>query len=365
MSRAARIEARLQQAWLGRGWLARTLWPLSCAFGAVAAARRQWLSSGRRRATPLPVPVIVVGNLIAGGAGKTPSVLALVALLRRHGYTPGIVSRGYGRRSTEVREVWPQDSPEDAGDEPLLLRIRAGVPVVVGRDRADAARHLLRRHPHVDALVSDDGLQHRQLHRDLQLIVFDERGAGNGWLLPAGPLREPLPDPAALDAGIRSWVVYNADRPTTPLPGTCVHRRLGAPVPLADWWRGDRSSTADWRRWSGKPLVAAAGIARPERFFAMLRAQGLQFEAFALPDHDPWLQLPWPAATADAIVSEKDAIKLRPERVGATRVWVAPLDFQFDAALEHELLEALGAIARARQLPRHHTAQEIDGHPTA
>ena len=346
----------MQRAWLGRGWLATALWPLSLAVAAVVASRH-WLQ--RRcglRSQALPVPLIVVGNLIVGGAGKTPTVLALAALLRRHGYTPGVVSRGYGRTSSVVREVAPHDDPAQTGDEPLLLRIRGRVPVVVGRRRADAARLLLRRHPEVDVVVSDDGLQHRQLHRDLELIDFDERGAGNGWLLPAGPLREPLSAAATSSGRVRRWVLYNADRETTPLAGSLIARSLGGPVELADWWRGASAPASDWRCLSGKPLIAAAGIARPERFFGMLRALGLRLTPLPLADHDRWRRMPWPATTPDAIVSEKDAVKLRPGATGATRVWVAPLDFRLDAVIERELLAALAeAAARiaARSGPQH------------
>lgn len=358
------IAARLQQAWLGRGLLARALLPLAWLFGAVLAVRRWRMRRGSMKAEPQPVPVIVVGNLIVGGAGKTPTVLALVELLQHAGYSPGIVSRGHGRHSGDgIREVSPDDSPTDCGDEPLLLRLRARVPVVVGRQRAQAVRWLLQQHPAVDVVLSDDGLQHWRLHRDLQLIVFDERGAGNGWLLPAGPLREPMPEPGSR-AHVPTWVVYNAEAPSTALPGRCLRRRLGRPVALQDWWGGERSAGADWRQWQGRPLVAAAGIGHPERFFAMLRAQGLAFEALPLPDHHPWQALPWPASTADAIVSEKDAVKLRPGSAGQTRVWVAPLDFAFDAATQGELIDALERVV-GRRRPAPSPAQEPDGHPIA
>ncbi|MEO6030377.1 MAG: tetraacyldisaccharide 4'-kinase, partial [Burkholderiaceae bacterium] len=212
-------EACLQQAWQSRGVLARSLWPLAALFGGLVAARRLAYRQAWLPQQELAVPVIVVGNLIAGGAGKTPATIAIVALLRRHGWVPGIISRGYGGRGGATPLEVRVDTPATAcGDEPLLMRRRTGLPVVVGRNRVAAGRALLRNHPEIDVIVSDDGLQHLRLARDAQVLVFDERGAGNGWMLPAGPLREPIP--AAVPA--RSVVLYNAPEATTALPGHCV-----------------------------------------------------------------------------------------------------------------------------------------------
>lgn len=311
--------------------------PLAAAFGALAALRRGLYRVGLLPTPALPVPVVVVGNLITGGAGKTPTVIAVVGLLRRHGYTPGIVSRGHGGSHAGVLEVTRGLSAAQSGDEPLLMQLRTGAPLVVGRDRVAAARELLGRHPQVDVIVSDDGLQHLALARTAQVIVFDERGAGNGWLLPAGPLRETLPN--ALPA--RSLIVYNAAAPSTPLPGTLAKRRLTGVVPLRDWWAGTAASPDALDALRGRPLVAAAGLARPERFFAMLREAGLDFEGLPLPDHHDYAVLPWAAGTADVVLTEKDAIKLDPDLINATRIWVAPLDFELDAAFEAALLALL------------------------
>ena len=285
----------------------------------------------------IDVPVVVVGNLISGGAGKTPTTLALLALLRREGWRPGVVSRGHGRTSKGIVHVEPDTPAADAGDEPLLLRLRGSVPVCVGQDRVAAARALRTRHPQVDIVVCDDGLQHLRLARDVQVLVFDERGAGNGWLLPAGPLREPLPR----EVPSRSVVLYNAARPSTPLPGHLARRTLAGVVSLADWWRGAPPRTLTLRDLAGRPLLAAAGVARPQRFFAMLREAGLTIVEHPLPDHHDFLRLDWPAGTTDVILTEKDAVKLRPERAGGFRLWVAALDFGFDADFERALLALL------------------------
>lgn len=338
--RAARHQ-RLQTAWLRRGALAWALWPLSLLFGLLVRFRRMLFRLGWLQATRQAVPVWVVGNLVVGGAGKTPTVLALCRWLQQQGRTPGIVSRGYGGQAQGVREVTPDSPADETGDEPLLLRWRSGVPVFVGRRRADAAQALLARHPEVDILVSDDGLQHLRLRRDLQLILFDARGAGNGWLLPAGPLREPMPR----QVPARSLVVYNNTAASTPLPGNQATTRLAGAVPWAAWRAGQPATLEALETLAAQserqPVWAAAGIAQPERFFGMLRQQGVRFTPVALPDHHDYATLPWPPDAADVLVTEKDAVKMRPGAFGGTRVWVVPLDLHWDEGLSQALLGAL------------------------
>lgn len=351
------FQARLESAWLGRGLLARLLWPLSLVFAVSVAARRVLHRLGIIRTAALDVPVLVVGNIIVGGAGKTPTVIACVKRLREAGYRPGIISRGYvpkGQRDAGTsadaameagapREVTAASLPHEVGDEPLLLKLRTGVPVVVGRDRVAAARLLRARHPEVDLIVSDDGLQHLALPRRASVLVFDERGTGNGWLLPAGPLREPLPTQP--DAS--RLVLYNAPKASTPLPGFLGRPRLAGAVALQNWWSGSEAPSMDALQAlvvtdprSTRRIVAAAGVARPERFFSMLQALGLAFERLALQDHHPFAPgqpLPWPADTTDVLVTEKDAVKLRPEAAGGARVWVVALDFHPEPAFDDAL----------------------------
>jgi tetraacyldisaccharide 4'-kinase len=303
----------------------------------IIALRRASYRTGLLRTHRLPVPVIVVGNLIVGGAGKTPTTMAVIEMLKQRGRTPGIISRGYGR-SQETALLVRRDMPASAaGDEPLLMHLRTAAPVAVGADRVAAARVLLGAHPEVDVLVSDDGLQHWRLARDAQVIVFDERGGGNGWVLPAGPLREPVPR----SVPPRSVVLYNATRASTPLAGHLASRRLAGLASLADWWAGRPATLAPVRELQGRTVLAAAGMARPQRYFEMLRALGLSLDTLPLPDHHPYTTLPWPATTADVIVTEKDAVKLRPDATGATRVWVATLDFEIDAAFAEQLQQWL------------------------
>lgn len=315
--------------------LARLLQPLSWLYGGLAALHR-WRSL--RQAQRAPVPVLVVGNLITGGAGKTPTVLALLPRLQALGFRPGVISRGYGRQGDGLREVTRASTAAEVGDEPLLIHLRSGVPVMVGADRVAAARALCAVHPELNLLVADDGLQHHRLARDAELWVFDERGAGNGLLLPAGPMRQALP--ATLPP--QAMVLYTAPRPSTPLPGACGQRQLGALRRLDDWWAGPpmagNSGEADgWQALRDRPVLAAAGLARPEPFFAMLEARGLRIQRMPLPDHHGFATLPWPEGTGDVVVTEKDAVKLRPGHTGGARVWVAALDFRPDAAFDAAL----------------------------
>lgn len=337
MAATSLFATRLQQAWLTRGPLAVSLLPLSWLFGAIVAVRRILYRLGWQRSERIDVPVLVVGNLIAGGAGKTPTTLALLGLLQREGWTPGVVSRGHGRASVGLVDVGLDTPASVAGDEPLLLRLRGGVPVCVGADRVAAARALRSQHPQVDIVVCDDGLQHLRLARDAQVLVFDERGAGNGWLQPAGPLREPMP----ISVPARSVVLYNAARASTALPGHLAQRGLAGVVALEQWWRGAGPAPNSIDALRGRPLLAVAGLARPQRFFAMLREQGLDIVEHPLPDHHDYAMLPWSPGSADVVLTEKDAVKIRPERSSGVRIWVAALDFGFDAAFERDLLALL------------------------
>jgi len=308
-------------------WLARALQPLSWLYRGATAMHRALHRSGLRATERAPVPLVVVGNLVAGGAGKTPTVIALVEQMRALGYTPGVVSRGYGRRDDTLRTVTRDSTPQEVGDEPLLIHLRSTAPVTVAARRIDAARALCAAHPEVNLLIADDGLQHHALARDAQVIVFDERGVGNGLLLPAGPLREPMPTRVPE----RSVVLYNAERASTPWPGLFGKRAIAGVVGLQAWWRGEPADRRGWDSLRGRRMFACAGIAMPQRFFSMLQQQGLTIEPIALPDHAAFDPLPWPADAGDVVVTEKDAVKIRPERVGSARVWVAPLDFVLDA----------------------------------
>jgi tetraacyldisaccharide 4'-kinase len=341
-SRASRLEAWLQRQWAAPRLAASlVLQPLSLLYRVLSELHRLPYVTGLRRARHAPRPVIVVGNLVAGGAGKTPTVLALVQQLQALGRRPGVISRGHGRAATGVQLVTRDSSAAEVGDEPLLIHLRSKAPVAVGRDRLAAAQALCEAQPEVDLLISDDGLQHRALARELQVLVFDDRGAGNGRLLPAGPLRERLPRRVPP----RTLVLYTHGAASTPLPGVIGRRRLAGLAPLAGWWAGEPADAQAWARLAERPVWAAAGLARPEPFFAMLEAQGLQLMRLPLPDHARFDPLPWPDDALDVVVTEKDAVKLHPARCGTTRIWVATLDFDVPTDFAHQLLQQLEAPA--------------------
>jgi tetraacyldisaccharide 4'-kinase len=331
---SGRIEAYLVREWQRRGALAWALSPLACVFGAVAALRRASFARGWRESVRVGVPVIVVGNVTVGGTGKTPTVIALVDALRRAGFTPGVVSRGYGTKLDSPRAVTAASRTQDAGDEPLVIARRTAAPVWVSPDRVAAARALIAAHRDVDVIVSDDGLQHYRLARDFELVVFDQRLGGNGFLLPAGPLREPL-------SRRRDATLVNDpfSRELPPWPDTF---RLSL-SPGDAWHLADPSLQRPLAHFAGQRVLAAAGIGVPERFFATLRSAGLTPATQALPDHYAFRDDPFRETDAEVIlITEKDAVKLRDRR--DARIWVVPVE----AALPHRLTALVVEKLRGR-----------------
>jgi tetraacyldisaccharide 4'-kinase len=322
----------LQHLWTRTGVLTVLLSPLAALFSIVTRLRRLAYRRGWLAAVSVGVPVIIVGNITAGGSGKTPLVIWLVNWLRAQGYRPGVVSRGYGGTTRGCAAVQPDSSPAVVGDEPLLIRVKTGVPVVVGRDRVAAARTLLARHPGVDVIVADDGLQHYRLQRDIELAVIDAAsGLGNGWPLPAGPLREPRSRLASVDAVIQ--VVRGAAQPRT--------------YPPVATWRADYRAGLAWRLRAPqdkRPLadlpphewIAATGIGRPQGFFDMLAAQGIRFRPLAFADHHAFQPQDLPADAA-VLMTEKDAVKCL--AFAGTDWWAVELD----VAPETGFIDWLGA----------------------
>lgn len=304
-----RIERHLTQAWLLRGPTAWLLLPLAWFYAALGRVHRlayrvRWLHSRQVNAK-----VVVVGNVIVGGAGKTPTVMAVANEFRRVGHTVGIVSRGYGRTVRAVLEVHTDSAAGDVGDEPLLLRRSLDLPVFVGQDRVAAAQALLEHYPATTVVVCDDGLQHLRLYRDLEIYVFDNRGTGNGWPLPAGPLRSPWPVAWVHQVGQsqeRALVVHTGSRPA--FAGHVGTRRL---QPYGEDRAGTRYALRDLAH-STRPCIALAGIAQPQAFFDLLTQAGIQpRQCIALPDHFDFSD--WqPSWTDECVVlcTEKDAVKL-------------------------------------------------------
>jgi tetraacyldisaccharide 4'-kinase len=329
----------LDRHWQHRTALSYALYPLSLVFRVISALRRGAYASGILRSYRMPVPVVIVGNITVGGTGKTPLVLWLAAFLQRHGMHPGIVSRGYGGGADRPLEVTAHIDTSIAGDEPVLLAARSGCPVWIGRDRVAAARALLAAHPECDVIVADDGLQHYRLARDVEIAVVDgARGLGNGYTLPAGPLREPRARLASVDAVvINSSAANSAER-----PNSYVMRLEGGRLRnLADPQRF--ALPADF---TGKRVVAIAGIGHPPRFFAHLEALGMTFEARPFADHHAFQASDLAFPGADAIVmTEKDAVKCA--AFASTLHWVLPVDAAPDPQLGTLVLRKL-QTARAK-----------------
>ncbi len=335
--RGPRVEALLMRAWRRRGGLAIALLPLAAVYGVLTALRRALYALRILRQVTLPVPVIVVGNIFVGGTGKTPFTIWLVESLRERGFHPGVISRGYGRESEQIADVKANSTADEVGDEPLLIAQRSGAPVVVGRDRVWAARRLLALHPTVDVIVADDGLQHYALGRQIEIQLSDARGVGNGWLLPAGPLREPASRRADFHVlnGVEQGVeAAGAHRYTMHLQGAQAEQLVDRSVriPLA--------ALHDGRR-----VAAAAGIGHPQRFFDMLAARGVPLATtLPLPDHHDFTGNPFAAIDADVIlITEKDAVKcarnamLRADR----RLWVVPVKASIAGPLADYIVEKL------------------------
>ena len=333
----SRLRHSLTQAWLTRGPLAWGLRPISLCFEWLVACRLWLYRLGVLRPRHLRVPVVVVGNVLVGGVGKTPVVIALVKHLQQRGLCVGVLSRGYGRASRDVREVQPNSRATDVGDEPLLIARSCSVPVWVGANRVEAGQSLLEHHPKTQVLVCDDGLQHLPLARDIELCVFDERGIGNGWMLPAGPLREPWP--RAENSGVDRFELSHGEAPTS--GRFQVHRQLTDFAIRADGTRRPFPSGF------AKPVQALAGIAKPQVFFSMLEEFGLTLtHAQALPDHADLQGISIDYAQGELLCTEKDAVKLW---IDHPEVWAIPLK----TTLPNELLLALDACLD-RRLSSHH-----------
>jgi len=315
--------------------------PAALLFGAIVGTRRKLYAMGILRTERVPVPVIVVGNISVGGTGKTPLVIWLARLLSQHRFHPGIITRGYGGNSA-VQAVAADADPARAGDEPVLLAQRSGCPVWTGRRRVHAARALLAAHPDCDVLISDDGLQHYALQRDLEIAVVDgERRFGNGFMLPAGPLREGVRRLESVDA-----VVINGGSLIAKVRARQYAMQL-AGQRLVNVLDARRS--ADPETFAGQTVDAVAGIGNPARFFAHLRKLGLAIRPQPFPDHFAFTpdDLAF-AGEGPVVMTEKDAVKCR--AFARSNHWYLPVEAQVDAQLGHHIIDALKNL-HGRQAP--------------
>jgi tetraacyldisaccharide 4'-kinase len=306
-------------------WL---LWPASLLFAGGVVLRRLLYRFHVLKSFKAGIPVLVVGNLTAGGAGKTPLVQWIAEYLASKGWRPAIVSRGYGGSAKSPCAVTIASDPAEVGDEPVVLARRSGCPVWVGADRAAVVAALRARHPEVDVLVLDDGLQHYRLARDIEIAVVDARLFGNGFLLPAGPLREP---PSRLKS-VHAVVAHGTDAVAgfaMRLEGDELHRATDA---------NDRRPA---RAFAGERVHAVAGTGDPARFFLYLAGFGIKVVPHPFPDHHPFRpgELEF-GDDAPVVMTEKDAVKCR--RFARPTHWVLPVRASLGPVFGNWLVKTLG-----------------------
>ncbi len=326
--------------WASRGAIAWLLWPVSLLFGAVVFFRRLSFRLRILKSHAVGIPVVVVGNLTAGGSGKTPLVLRIAEILREQHWKPGIVSRGYlggasaaGGGAQQPRAATIASDPADVGDEPILLARRSGCPVWVAPERVQACLALRAQHPDCNVIIADDGLQHYALRRDLEICVVEARSMGNGFLQPAGPLREPRSRLRSVDA-----VVSHGKSDVQGYPMTLEGDKL---VRFTDA-RDVRAA----KSFSGQRVHAVAGIGDPRRFFLQLARFGLKVVPHAFPDHHAFAAGDFEFGDGDPVVmTEKDAVKCK--RFAQAHFWVFPVSASLDPAFERWLLEKLGGSKAA------------------
>ena len=319
--------------WYRRGLLSWLLWPVSIVFRLAVALRRILYFLRVLKSVHPGIPVVVVGNLTVGGSGKTPLVIWIAEFLKSKGWSPGIVSRGYGARITEPRAATVAAEAAEVGDEPILLSRRSGCPVWVGADRVQVAARLRAAHEDVNVLVLDDGLQHYAMRRDIEIAVVEARGLGNGFLLPAGPLREPRSRLRSVDA-----VVSHASSTkgyAMRLEGDVLHRMT------------DARERQPLKAFAGQRVHAVAGIGDPNRFFLHLGKAGLKVVPHPFPDHHPFTPRDLEFGDdAPVLLTEKDAVKLR--SVARPGWWVLPVSAQLDPTFGTWLLGKLDEWRRSK-----------------
>ncbi len=301
--------------------------PLSWLFAALVAVRRKFYEHGVLRSVQVNVPVVVVGNITIGGTGKTPVAIWLALQLKERGMSPGIVSRGYGGSvGPNPMRVTADSDPDTVGDEAVLMAKRSACPVVVHQDRVRAAQALSELG--VDVVIADDGLQHYRLARQYELAVIDAtRGFGNGKLIPAGPLREPVSRLCSVDRALVNKSVMRSERATRELPEG---------LPVTDFYlKGttarslDESEEAPLARFAGREVHAVAAIGNPGRFFTFLESHGMQVIEHAFPDHAKLTEKDLRYDDAlDVLMTEKDAVKCG--NLSVERCWYVPVEVEVD-----------------------------------
>ena len=335
----------LTSLWYRRSWTRWLLWPLSLLYQTVSRLHKWTYSSGIRSRYRAPVPVLIVGNISVGGSGKTPLVIALVKLLRKQGYHPGVVSRGYKAATLDTpAEVTTLSGAADVGDEPLLIYERTGAPVYVFPRRQAAIEQMLDKH-NVDIVLCDDGLQHFAIHRDIEIAVVDaQRLHGNELCLPAGPLREPVARLKSVD-----FTVYNGSHNSKYFYTSTIGHLVSLTEASDTPGHSPENASAETQyqpvaisELAGQTVRAVAGIGHPQRFFDLLRQHGLNVIEHPFADHYKFtaqdLQF---ADNKSVIMTEKDAVKCRALDIDLSRYWFTRLDVSLSDHLKQDLLARL------------------------
>lgn len=335
--------------WLQKQWLDLNCWhvlllPLSWIFGLVVSVRshlykKAWFNSHR-----LPVPVIVVGNINVGGTGKTPLVIWLAEQLTQVGYKPGIISRGYGGSVNEVTEVFADSNPATVGDESVLIALRTSCPMFVSANRVQAGLALLKAHPECNIIISDDGLQHYRLQRDVEIVVVDSvKGFGNGALLPAGPLRESINRMSTVDCLVSNGGAFNIANLQSGLQHLkTIEMQL---TPSLFYKLIDRNVKSDASMFKLKKVKAIAGIGSPQRFFQQLKSMGIESHNVAYADHHAFVAKDIEDLNAEFILmTEKDAVKCR--SFAKPNCWVLPINAEVNDDLLKVVLNKLNKVRK-------------------
>ena len=339
-----RAERSLTSLWYSQSPWRRCLEPLSWFFRRAVDRRRASYLQGAQAAWKAPVPVCVVGNITVGGTGKTPLVAWLSNWLETRGQRVGIVSRGHGGRAQYPMEVTCESSPDEVGDESLMLARRVELPIVVDPDRVRAVEYLLKTHK-IDVILSDDGLQHYALARDLEIVVIDGmRGIGNGMLMPAGPLREPKERLESVD-----WVVANSTASGLVESEWVMQYRVTAFVNVGT---GQRMEPAAFRSKYGSNVQAVAAIGNPERFRQTLQAEGFVPSLSVFRDHHRFSEDDFAHMTQEVmVVTEKDAQKIRELTSVAPSAWYVEVEVEFDREVDQFLQELFSSRGIALESP--------------
>ena len=359
------MQLRAPPFWETKNLIALALWPVSLIYGGILHLRSMAYALHLLKSQEIPIPIIFVGNIRVGGTGKTPIVIALAKALHARGFRPGIISRGYLAKNTNLdssrnsRQVLPSDSAQEVGDEPLLIAQQLSplhIPIWTGQQQSSCAQSLIEHHPGCNLLISDDGLQHlalgrnpvRRGGRDIEIVIRDARGEGNGFLLPAGPLRDFPNRPRDITLNLRN-LNQNDALNQLPTPNHFPEEETAPPVTSSMDIQTISDSTnpsfeiqcvqghayqlinpqkqQDLREMVNQPILALAGIAHPEKFFHQLKQVGLSITTHPLPDHFDFSSNPfeqYPVAKFPLIlITEKDAVKC--QNLTDSRIWVVPL----------------------------------------